>query len=468
MIYPLLAFPNLYPTCPIDLVPEPLKSSILYALKRKCVPPAVALIDAIAAAGAVVHCGYDAETPDGEPMPTTVNTCCVAPSATGKGTSIKLFFAFFLQAQKKRGRRVVEKYEDMKAIKLQRNPVVESMINKLSFRALMQALDGEGMNLTIQREEGASFLKTDLFKNNTDAITQVWSGDPPLDHYVQGIELIAADARCSLGFRIQPDLFYPYLKRSGGISYKLGFWPRSIAGCHDPERFPWNETYSLSSMRDTRPDDYQRRASQLAFEINDRNKSGFAGRIRVKLDPEAKAFLIELGFRMKQWLNVYYADIREAAGRAWENTLRIAVVLHIFCAGQGRVSLNMVERAWAIVEWSLSQHRLIFIEAPRPQPETARPERERQSKPSQIQLRLCADAGFMLDAIGVRAHHYPYGKVPLNEILLLTGFDRTRFLRALAWLVSAFRVVVDGSDEYATVCLVPPVPIGIAYGQCSL
>ena len=61
------------------------------------------------------------------------------------------------------------------------------MMSKPSFRALLDALNGRGMNLTIQREEGSSFLKTDLFKKDTDALAQVWSGDPPLDHVVHGV-----------------------------------------------------------------------------------------------------------------------------------------------------------------------------------------------------------------------------------------------------------------------------------------
>ena len=462
MVRPPPAFPELYPTCPIEFLPEPLRSAAKHAIQKMGVPAVVALTDAVAAAAAVVHCGYDCITPEGETMPATINTCAVAPSATGKGRSIKVFFAHFLQAQKKRNPRVVERGQHGNQANALRKPIVEAMMNKVSYRALMEELDGDGMNVTIQREEGASFLATDLFKQNTDAIAQLWSGDPPLDHFVHGTELIAAEARGSLGFRIQPDLMYEYLKDGGRLAYKLGFWPRTIAGCHDPDRFPWNENYQPFLDQVANPAAFHRRMEELAMQINDRNSSGFAGRIGVKLDTDATAFILELGYRMKQWLRAYYAEIREAAGRAWENTLRIAVVLHVFCVGNGPVSRETIERAWAIVEWSLSQHRLIFVEAIRPLPKPMKPVKQPKLPPHQ--QRLNADMQFMLDALGTRAPFSPAGKVPLAEILLLTGLSKTRFLKALGWLVAGCYVVVDGVNEHATVLLLPHPPIGLRFG----
>lgn len=454
MVMPLLAFPHLNPVCPIDLLPEPLKGAALHAIAKKGVPPSVALTDAIAAAAAVVHCGYDCIAPDGETMPATINTCIVAPSATGKGRSFKLFFEHFLRTSKKRDSLISGKDTDGKD-KPWRTPQVETMMNKLSFRMLMEELDGDGMSLTIQREEGTSFLETELFKKDTDALTQLWSGDPPLDHFVYQTQLIANDARCSLSFRIQPDPMYGFLRRDKRLTYKLGFWPRTIAGCHDPEKFPGNELYRPSSTAQPSPDAFHQRMTDLAQEINNRYRSGFTGRFGVPLDAHAKAFMLELGFRMKYWLTVYYPDIREAAGRAWENTLRVAVVLQVFCKANGEVSRSTVERAWAIVEWSLSQHRLIFVEAARPLPKSKEPKAAKPYKLSQYQQRLHADMQHMLDAIGARAPYYPYGQVPLSEVSMLTGFNKTRFMKTLGWLTTSCYVWVEGYDEYATVRTCP-------------
>lgn len=452
---PSLCFPNLNPICPIDVLPEPLLSAVFYAIKHKEVPAICALTDALGAAGALVHCGYNCLTEDGDTLPATINTCAVAPSATGKGKSMRFFYSHFIKAKKSRVSEVPPTDS--------RIPVVERFVETITFRALMDNLNGQGMNLTIQREDGHGFLTTDLFKNNTDSLAQLWSGDPPLGHSVHGLELIAADARCSFGFRIQPDLMYDHFKGRKRLSYKLGFWPRTIAGCHDPERFPLNDTYLPFFIPETDPAGYVQRFEELAKEINDRTASVGSCRIEVPLSIEAKAMLLEIKFRMRGWLSTYYADIRESAGRAWENTLRLAVVLQVFCVGHGPVSQDMVARAWAIVEWSLSQHRLIFVEAIRPavRQMTVKPA---TPKLPQAHQRRNADMQFMLEAIGARSPFSAAGRVRLNDVVLLTGFDSRRFMRALCWLVTDHLVVVEGADEFSTVRILPLQARGIQYG----
>lgn len=355
MNHPLWPLPNRWPTCPIDLLPDPLREAVLHAI-QKGFPPGVALTDAIAAVAAIVHCAYDAVTPEGERMATTVSTCSTAGSTSGKGRSMRQFFKHTLAANKRLAPDPCGPFKPARPITSSRR-LPTHMMSKPSFRALMDALDGHGMNLTIQREEGSSFLQTDLFKKDTDALAQLWSGDPPLDHLVHGKRLVAIDARCSLGLRIQPYKMDEHLNGAGRGSYRLGLWPRTIASCHDPEKFPGNETYAYRGSGSHGTREYDLRMLRLSSLVTSFAQSTYKERIPVELDGDAKAFMLELSYRIKQWVKPHYWDIREAAGRAWENTLRVAVVLHVFCIGEGKVSRDYVERAWAIVEWSLSQRR---------------------------------------------------------------------------------------------------------------
>jgi hypothetical protein len=349
---------------------------------------------------------------------------------------MQFFFAPLLNAMKE--------CDSDSALNGRRIPSVGHIANRITFRALIEHLNGRGMNLTIQREEGASFLKSDLFKNDADALTQLWSGDPPIDHHVRGKKLTAVDGRCSLGFRIQPELLYDHFTRGNHLTYKLGFWPRTIAGCHDPERFPWNDTHMSPIMGNWDASAYFQRYNDLMEEIGGRDDPA---RVCVQLDVDAAALMHELSFRMRTWLDAHYSDIREAAARAWENTLRVAVVMHVFCRGAGRVTGDTILRAWRITEWSLSQHRLIFVEAirPKPKPKTFK----EPSLPKQVRQRN-ADMQFMLEAICARSFHCSGGRVYLTEVLLLTGFHRSRFLRTLGWLVSGNLVLIEGAGEWAT------------------
>ena len=435
MPHPFPQFPNMTPVCPVDLLPEVLRHAVLHAISTKDIPAGVALTDAIAAAAAVVHCAYDAVTPDGERMPTTINTCSTADSASGKGRSIRQFFKHALEARKRPP-------PAAKGIVLptpwsRRLP--SHMMSKPSFRALMEALDGHGMNLTIQREEGSGFLKTDLFKKDTDALAQVWSGDPPLDHVVYGAHLEAIDARCSLGFRIQPAKMDEYLNGPGRGSYQLGFWPRTLACCHDPEKFPANETYRFWGHGKYTTREFDVRMLRLSSSVTSFVQKAYKGRLPVELDNDAKAFMLELSYRMKQWRTAYYSDIREAAGRAWENTLRVAVVLHVFCIGEGKVSRDYVERAWAIVEWSLSQHRLIFIESPRQALGTVvavkqapvRPIRIAPQRPPRLPRPL-QDAQWLLTCLS--RLWLPTKSVTVRELNQLAALPARRLESAVKWL----------------------------------
>lgn len=178
----------------------------------------------------------------------------------------------------------------------------------------------------------------------------------------------------------------------------------------------------------------------------------------MKLSQEASAFMAELRAKLRQWSNGSYTEIREAAGRAWENTLRVAVVLHVFCRQVGHVSLDMVLRAWAIIEWSLSQHLLVFVESLR------RPVRASACQPTRLRQRsgthaaVEADIQFMLDTISFRSAFYRDGKVPIRELRELCGLPPRRFTRTISWILANSLGYVEGTKDQGSVWLSAPRP----------
>jgi hypothetical protein len=388
-------------------------------------------------------------------MPCTINTTLSAPSSAGKGRSFRLFFRPFIDATKRSVASKSDVNPTKSAATRTHAPCVETMFGDTSYYALLSALNGTGMSASIQREDSASLLESELFKKRLDTLTQLWSGDPPLDYVVRGKQFAAIDARCCVGIRIQPDIMNDYFRRHGLLSYKLGFWPRSIAGCHDPDRFPFNETYLVRHNAQANAECFLERLCSLTLLINTRNQSGFAGRTPVELDTEAKAFMLELGYRIKQWINLYYADIREAAGRAWENTLRLAVVMHVICIGEGKVSRDYVERAWAIVEWSLSQHRLIFIESPRIQTTGTTMASASPIRPIQVvkpndpkPRRPLQDAQWLLTCLSKL--RVPTRSITVREVNQLAGLSQKSLKSALAWLELEHMVqlIENGTETY--------------------
>lgn len=472
MSYPLWPFPNHRPTCPVDAVPDLLRQAVLFAIVKKGVPPAIALMDALASVAAVVHVGHDCVTPDSETMASSLHTIASAPSVTGKGSSYRIFFRHFTEARKrgiaerakykpavpKRTKTaVVETLLDGHCAASKTGPGVEALLTEMTYFALLKALDGVGRNVAIQDEDSASFFDSELFKGQANRLTQAWNADPPLVRAFGSSQLEAVDARVSLGLRTQPDILGDVPQATLRRAIKVGLFPRFLAACHDPARFPLNETYRADATGGVSDAAFQARMASLALLTNTRNFAGFAGRIRVELDTEAKAFMHELHFRTKQWLDTDYSDIREAAGRAWENTLRVAVVLHVFCLGEGKVSRDYVERAWAIVEWSLSQHRLVFIEplglnlgtGMTAQAAPIRPIRITQPKTPKLPRPL-QDAKWIW--LCVSRLWLPTKTVTVRELNMLAALPARRLESALKWLEneSMVHLTEHGNDTLVT------------------
>lgn len=321
MPYPPWPFPNHRPPCPVDALPDPLRQAVLFAIVKKGVPPAIALMDVLASVAAVVHVGHDCVTPDGETMASSLYTIASAPSVTGKGSSYRIFFKHFTEARK---RAIAERAKHKAAlpkptksavaeallnghgVASETGPGVEALLTEMTYFALLKALDGVGRNVAIQDEDSASFFDSELFKGQANRLTQAWSADPPLVRAFGNSQLEAVDARVSLGLRTQPDILSDVPQATLRRAVKVGLFPRFLAACHDPTRFPLNETYRADGAGGASDAAFQARMTSLALLINARNFSGFGGRVCVELDTEAKAFMHELRWRLTGWLDTDY------------------------------------------------------------------------------------------------------------------------------------------------------------------
>ena len=333
---------------PVEALPD-LFFSAIYHLRtlQDEIPLESLLTDAIAAAANAVHLTHDVRSLDERTMPCTLNTLASVASGLGKGTSYEYFFKPFNDFDAAQG---IEGGKEL-------------LLLDVTYRALVDHLDGTCHNAALQDEDGASFLESDIFLRFLNRLAQLWSGHHRLPYKVHGATRFIVDGRCSLGMRIQPKIFTPFLKRTHIASFVQGLWPRAIAACYDPKRFSYPHVRLRPRQSGCTPNDFNDRVRQLLALEAQHRKTGRTKRDVVELDQHAAAFMIELKHRLKDWIESEYADIEEAARRAWENTLRLAAVFHVMCVGHGMIGEEMVQRAWDIVAWSLTQHRKIFVES---------------------------------------------------------------------------------------------------------
>lgn len=438
-------FPRNFGSCPIEALPDLLYNAACEVAKLGGgVPAEIMLPDAIAACSAAVHGQYDVVGLDGRSMPTSINTLSLAPSGAGKGTSFAAFFkVFFASDTDQRHANTGEEAEGQ--------PPDSLPLQEISYRALMEQLNGANRSTTIQHEDGWSFLQSDLFLKYPDKLTQLNNGDMPLRHKVHKVDLLATGSRCLLSLRIQPELFLPTLKKTNCASYHQGLWPRSVASCYMPSRLALFPAYLRSRSGDGLAA-LIARLKALLVEASQHWQSGHKHRKLIELSLEAQAFMHELQYRIKRWRTSECVDIDTATARAWENTLRLAAVFHVVCENTGAISLEMVQRAWHIVEWSLTQHRLILAEINPPKVDTKR-SKMRHSSGHVKAPRPHQSAQILKECIAEVCRQRSPEWAPVSEVEELVDLTPVKLKKAWAWLKLQDEVLFRGSLHRRLVCI---------------
>lgn len=462
MLYPV---PDRSRECPIDALPDLLFSAACEIRRLEDDVPAECLLtDAIAASVVAVQRIYEVSGLDDRLMPTTVNTLALAPSGCGKGTSYRMFFTPLVEQNQ---RAQIASREARAKMPLLKKPGLRAggpesresdgrILTTVSHRALMDCLAGFARSVSINHEDGLSFLESDLFTKQGDAITQLYSGFPDLTYTVKDVDLVAVGARCSIGIRLQVELFLSEMKRTRNRSLHQGVWGRSVVACYDPKRFGTCKVNMPTKATGGGLAEFHRRLERIMAQADTMHSRGTLVRDRIVLGKDARAFMHELKFRLKDWREACYAEIDSAAARAWENTLRIAAVFQVVCEGTTEISLEMAQRAWVIVQWSLTQHQMIFVDATRTELKLSA---ERvsasfaKSWPAKIKVpkppRPIQDAKWFLECFD-QARGWGQQAL-LAEVVTLSGLRGPRLNTALAWLKVNQAVEIVGKGESAVI-----------------
>ncbi|MBO9855141.1 DUF3987 domain-containing protein [Xanthomonas sp. A1809] len=439
-------FTNFRPPCPIEALPDPLYNAACEIGRLTEAPAEILLADAIAAACLAVHLRHDVSAPDGRTMPTSIFTAALGRSGIGKGQSMIQFFKAFKEDTKEKLR------QELAAGKTAQTDD-DLILEEISLVALMDRLCGLGKGCSIQIEEGTRFIP-EMVKLE-GVLTQFYSGDPPVKRRVKRINQTAVDARLSIGLRFQPHIFYKCLNKRAGEAYEQGLWPRLLLACHDPERFPTPQPLMTSRAGGSGHNDrLQAVLKKLVGQAQQCPSE--TPRTLVALSKDASVRMRMLKEDITDCCPKHYDAIKPSVDRAWENTLRLAAVFHVVCEEEGEISQEMVERAWTIMEWSLTQHYMVFVEAARPESKqkpraVARSHAPRKARPAD-------DARLVLEAVwsarGLRSSDEKF----VDEVERLAGLPPKRFSHSVEWLVRKEQVVVLGVDEFRRIRALAPRP----------
>jgi hypothetical protein len=425
--------------CPINALPPLFYDAVVEVCQQTEAPPEIVVADTFAFASTILQRLFKVMGPSGLLMPVSLNTLSAAPTAIGKGESFRRFSQWSSPAASLGQAKIA---------------IDDLFLQDESFSDLMTQLAGENRSASIQLEDAYSFLDGPLMQRAViSKLPQVWSG--PLSMKLgrhSGLK-VAIEPCLAIGLRIQPLQMTEFLIRTKSFSRHLGFWTRFLTFCYDPDRFPVTSCFAQNAAPSMGNLPLMERLS--LYLSSPEALSEPTKRKVLVLDAEANSYLRQIQYWIKTQMNGEFHDIQDAAGRAAENTLRLAGLFHVVSNGEVPITRDMVERAWQFVYWSLGQFRNVFVHAIQPPPKPLKLKLVKQPKLPSHQHRLNTDVQFLVQCIGARSGYFFDGKVPLVEAIVLSGFSKRRFMKALFWLITARWIETDGVGEHGTVRLLP-------------
>ena len=227
-------------------------------------------------------------------------------------------------------------------------------------RAMMDSLEGNGESIAFKSDEGEIIIKGGVLKL-TGVLNKIWDGTfmLTLDRSDE-VNVIARNPRMTVSYMVQSRLFQDLLDRRGDTMRGSGHWARYLIGWPASTQGT-RYTYTLEKEWTHLPK-FHEKARQLLDAFGRRSDAGLITRDVLEFSEDAIAKWISLTNNTESMLQPcgYLSDIKDFASKAVEITGRVAALLHIFSGQEGKISVDTLERAIAIVGWHLEEFKRIF------------------------------------------------------------------------------------------------------------
>lgn len=234
--------------------------------------------------------------------------------------------------------------------------------------ALMEAIKGDGKSIAIMSDEGEVVLRGGLM-DKVGLRNKGWDGPRILvfDRATTGSS-IARNPRVTTSIMVQNAVLDAYLEKKGAVARGSGHWARYLVGAPVSTqgfRFidMWEATWNHLPV-------FHARVQELLNQYHAMAETGLVLRKLIEFDDDAKAEwvrtfnFIEGLIQPWQYLN----DVHDFAAKVMEIIARIAAILHFFTKQEGRINVDTLNRAKAIVEWHIHEFKRMFspdFEVPR-------------------------------------------------------------------------------------------------------
>lgn len=236
----------------------------------------------------------------------------------------------------------------------------QTLRQNASERAIMDALQGDGESIAFISDEGETILKGGAM-NQIGLRNKGWDGARMLVFSRANSEnIIARNPRVSVSFFVQEAVLREFIERRGNVIRGSGHWARYLIAWPASTQGFRHITY-IDTVWEHLPE-FHARVDELQEEYDRGIETGAIKRTIVEFSDEAKIDWIALVNHIEVMLRPhgYLSDMKDFASKAAELVGRVAAIQHWFSKQEGKISVDTLNRAWAIVEWHLHEFKRIF------------------------------------------------------------------------------------------------------------
>lgn len=230
----------------------------------------------------------------------------------------------------------------------------------LTEKALMEALQGDQESLAIATDEGHLLFRSPLM-SSLGLLNRLWDSPESLQLDRAGDEHITAmNPIGSIFILTQSGPYNEYNEARGSMAKPTGHWARYLHA----------SSFSNAGFRPAQPVEktwiHLPKFHARIRELQDMHKamieSGNVVMEIIEFSDDAKARWFEYADHIEymQRPGGCLSDIVDFASKSLEIVARLAAVMHYFIGETGKITLDTLERAYALVWWHIEEYKYLF------------------------------------------------------------------------------------------------------------
>lgn len=230
----------------------------------------------------------------------------------------------------------------------------------ITAKAIMEALQGDGESIAITTDEGHMLFQSSAM-SHLGLLNRLWDSPEvlPLDRAGKE-QILAMNPRVSVSIMTQKAPLQAYLEKRGSVAKGSGHWARYLIGWPaSTQGYRWvNPSEQLWEHLPI----FHARISELLVKHLTMIESGKVERELIEFSDDAKTRWFALAAETERMLREgeYLSDINDFASKVMEILARLAAAMHYFGGEGGKITLDTLERAFAIIRWHVEEYKHLF------------------------------------------------------------------------------------------------------------